>query len=109
MADGEWAMKVTLDLTKLLEEGRITAVEFDWLRMLGAQDTGSLAFNILIGLGMAAVSAGAVALAPLTAALVGAAGFAFGLVLLFTRSVQWMLAFALALWMINRRSEAPSK
>jgi iron complex transport system permease protein len=87
------AMKVTLDLTRLLEQGKISQAEFDKLGALSAQDTGSLAFNILIGFGVAAVSVGAVALvpAPLTAALVGAAVFAFGLVLVLARSEHWAL------------------
>src|SRR6185295_5583058 len=57
-------MKVTLDLTKLLEEGKITRDEHDRLAMLGAASTGSLAFNILLGFGVVAVSGGAVALVP---------------------------------------------
>src|SRR5580704_12681027 len=86
-------MKVTLDLTRLLEQGKISQAEFDRLGALSAQDTGSLAFNILIGFGVAAVSVGAVALVPepLTAAVAGAAVFAFGLVLVLARSEQWAL------------------
>jgi hypothetical protein len=38
-------MKVTLDLTRLLEQGKISQAEFDKLGALSAQDTGSLAFN----------------------------------------------------------------
>jgi iron complex transport system permease protein len=89
----EDAMKVTLDLTRLLEQGKISQAEFDRLGALSAQDTGSLAFNILIGFGVAAVSVGAVALVPepLTAAVTGAAVFAFGLVLVLARSEQWAL------------------
>jgi iron complex transport system permease protein len=86
-------MKVTLDLTRLLEQGKINQAEFDKLRALAAHETGSLAFNILIGFGVAAVSVGAVALVPhpLTAAVVGAAVLAFGLVLVLARSEQWSL------------------
>ena len=86
-------MKVTLDLTKLLQDGKISQAEFDKLGALSAQATGSLAFNILIGFGVMAVSVGAVALVPtpLTAAVVGAAVFAFGLVLTLARSEQWSL------------------
>jgi iron complex transport system permease protein len=92
-SDESAAMKVTLDLTRLLEEGKINQAEFDKFGALSAQDTGSLAFNILIGFGVAAVSLGAVALVPepLTAAIVGAAVFAFGLVLVFARAEQWAL------------------
>jgi iron complex transport system permease protein len=86
-------MKVTLDLTRLLEQGKISQAEFDKLGALSVHETGSLAFNILIGFGVAAVSIGAVALVPtpLTAAVVGAAVFAFGLVLVLARSGQWAL------------------
>jgi hypothetical protein len=86
-------MKVTLDLGKLLHDGKINQAEFDKFSALSAQATGSLAFNILIGFGVMAVSVGAVALVPtpLTAAVVGAAVFAFGLVLTFMRSEQWSL------------------
>ncbi len=90
---GENPMKVTLDLTRLLEQGKINQAEFDKLRALAAHETGSLAFNILIGFGVAAVSVGAVALVPqpLTAAVVGAAVLAFGMVLVLARSEQWSL------------------
>jgi iron complex transport system permease protein len=86
-------MKVTLDLTRLLAEGKITQAEFDKLGALSAQETGSLAFNILIGFGVVAVSVGAVALVPtpVTAAIVGAAVFAFGFILVLGRSEQWGL------------------
>jgi iron complex transport system permease protein len=86
-------MKVTLDLSKLLEEGRISQSEFDRLRALAAQDTGSLAFNILIGFGISAISLGAVALVPnpIAAAVVGGALFAFGLALVLGRSAHWGL------------------
>jgi iron complex transport system permease protein len=86
-------MKVTLDLTRLLEQGKISQAEFDKLGALAAHETGSLAFNILIGFGIAAVSVGAVALVPqpLTAAVLGAVVFAFGLVLVLARSKQWSM------------------
>lgn len=73
-------MKVTLDLTALLEQGKISQGEFDRLRALALQDAGSLAFNILLGFGVAAVSLGAVAWVPtpLTAAIVAAAVFVAG-------------------------------
>jgi iron complex transport system permease protein len=86
-------MKVTLDLTRLLEEGKIDQAEFDKLGALSAQDAGSLAFNILIGFGVAAVSVGTVALVPepLTAAIVGAAVCASGLILSLARTEHWGL------------------
>src|SRR5215469_11762157 len=86
-------MKVTLDLTRLLEEGTISQGEFERLRALSRKDTGSLAFNILIGLGVAAVSVGAVALVPtpLAAALVGAVVLVLGLLLVLSGLAQWGL------------------
>ena len=86
-------MRVTLDLTKLLEEGKISQSELDRLRALAARDTGSLAFNILIGFGISAVSLGAVALVPnpITAAVVGGGLFALGLALVLGRSAHWGL------------------
>jgi len=41
-------MKVVLDLSRLLREGRISQEEFDRLSRLAAHDTGSLAINILL-------------------------------------------------------------
>ena len=84
-------MKVTLDLTKLLEEGKITREEHDRLLALGAAGTGSLAFNILIGFGVIAVSAGAVALVPdaVTGIVLGAIVLGAGLALYATRRQQW--------------------
>ena len=86
-------MKVTLDLTKLLEEGRITREEHDRLSRLGAAGTGSLAFNILLGFGVMAVSAGAVALVPtaITGIVLGAIVLGAGLSLYAARAAQWEL------------------
>ena len=86
-------MKITLDLNKLLEEGKLTPAEAERLKTLAAHDTGSLAINILLGFGIVAVSAGIVALVPtpLAGAAVGAAMFALGLALTLTRAEQWSL------------------
>ena len=86
-------MKVTLDLTKLLDEGRITREEHDRLARLGVAATGSLAFNILIGFGVIAVSAGAVALVPdaVTGIVLGAIVLGAGLVLYAARWHRWEL------------------
>jgi hypothetical protein len=86
-------MKVTLDLTKLLEEGRITREEHDRMMRLGAAGTGSLAFNILLGFGVVAVSAGAVALVPsaITGIVLGAIVLAAGLGLYAAHAAQWEL------------------
>ena len=86
-------MKITLDLSKLVEEGKLTQAEAERLKGLAAHDTGSLGINILIGFGIVAVSAGIVALVPtpLAGAAVGAAMFALGLALTLTRAEQWSL------------------
>lgn len=55
-------MKVVLDIDKLLAEGRITDAEYARLKKFAAEDTGSLAFNILIGFGVVATAGGALAL-----------------------------------------------
>jgi hypothetical protein len=86
-------MKVTLDLTRLLEEGRITQAEHDRLRSLAAHETGSLAINALIGFGVVAVAGGAVALVPnpFTGALVGVLLFMTGLVIEVSGRPQWRI------------------
>lgn len=86
-------MKIALDLSKLVEEGQLTLEEAARLRGLAAQDTGSLAINILIGFGVVAVSGGAMALVPTpaTALVLGVATFAVGLGFVIRRNEQWSL------------------
>jgi iron complex transport system permease protein len=86
-------MKVTLDLSALVQEGKLTPEEAERLSKLAARDTGSLAINILLGFGVIAVSAGAVALlpTPATAIAVGLVAFAIGLSFTFGRSESWHL------------------
>ena len=86
-------MKITLDLSKLVEDGKLTAEEAARLRGLAAHDTGSLAINILVGFGVVAASAGALALLPTPgmALGLGLAAFAIGLGLILQRSKQWSL------------------
>ena len=86
-------MKVTLDITRLREEGRITAEEYDRLLRLGRHEAGSLGINILVGFGVIAVAAGLGALVPSapTVIAIGAALFALGLGLQRLSSDQWSL------------------
>jgi hypothetical protein len=86
-------MKVTLDLTALREAGDINQAEFDKLAGLGARATGSLAFNILIGFGVVAVSGAALALVPqpLMAGVLGVSMAGTGLAMLFSGNRQWMV------------------
>ncbi len=86
-------MKVTLDLDRLLDEGKISQAEYERLDELAAESTGSLAFNLLIGFGVIAVSAAALALvpAPATAVVIGLFVLICGLALLRSGSEQWGL------------------
>jgi iron complex transport system permease protein len=86
-------MKITLDLSKLLEEGKLSPAEAERLRALAAQDTGSIAINILVGFGVVAVSAGAGALVPrpVTALVLGLAVFAIGVAFTLRGKEQWSL------------------
>ena len=86
-------MKITLDLSKLVEEGKLAPAEADRLKALAARETGSLGINILIGFGVAAVALGAVALVPtpLTAVLLGLALAACGAAIALKRLESWAL------------------
>lgn len=86
-------MKITLDISKLVETGKLTREEADRLTALAAQDTGSLGINILIGFGVVAIAAGLVALvpAPLTAMILGLAILAAGCTIVLSRVPQWSL------------------
>jgi hypothetical protein len=84
-------MKVTLDLTRLLQDGKITQAEYDKFSAFAAEGTGSLAFNILVGFGVIAVAGGAIALVPTeaTAIAIGLLVAALGLAIILTRFQQW--------------------
>jgi hypothetical protein len=84
-------MKVTLDLSQLLETGKITQAEHDKLLALSAAGTGSLAFNILIGFGVVAVAGGGLALFPdpMVAANLGLASAIAGVLIGRRYRKQW--------------------
>ncbi|MDP2411935.1 MAG: hypothetical protein Q8M26_16825 [Pseudolabrys sp.] len=84
-------MKITLDLSKLVEDGKLTPAEAERLKALAAHDIGSLGINILIAFGVVAVALGAVALVPtpFTALLLGAAVFAAGLAIVLRDVRPW--------------------
>jgi hypothetical protein len=86
-------MKITLDISRLVEQGRLTREEADRLTQLAAQDTGSLGINILVGFAVVAIAAGAVALmpAPLTAIGFGAVLFVAGTAIALNRVQHWAL------------------
>jgi iron complex transport system permease protein len=88
-------MKITLDLSKLVEEGKLTPADAERLKALARHDTGSLGINILIGFGVIAVAAGAVTLLltmfelkPLPVVIFGAAVLALGIALTLTRQAS---------------------
>src|SRR5699024_8817035 len=86
-------MKITLDLDELLQNKQITQVEYDKFSRLAAASTGSLAFNILVGFGVIAVGAAALALipAPITAIAIGLCALAAGVLLLRPNLAQWQV------------------
>ena len=86
-------MKVTLDLSKLLEEGKLSPAEAERLRALAAPATGAFAINVLVGFGVVAVSAGAMTLAPTPASalITGLVVFATGLAFTLRGKEQWGL------------------
>jgi iron complex transport system permease protein len=76
-------VKVSLDLTRLRREGKITAEEYDKLSRLAERDTGTLALNLLVGFGVVAVSGAALALVPAaaTSLAIGVLVLGLGLIL----------------------------
>jgi hypothetical protein len=86
-------MKITLDLSKLVEDGKLTPAEAARLKGLAAPGTSALGISILIGFGVISIAASAVALVPVpaTAIAIGAAVFAAGLAIAFMAAAQWHL------------------
>jgi hypothetical protein len=87
------AIKIVLDITRLVEEGKLTAQEAERLQALARRDTGSLAINVLISFGAVAVAAGIIALEPafMTGAALGVALVVIGLCIRFFAAEQWGL------------------
>ena len=87
------AIKIVLDITRLVEEGKLTAQEAERLQALARRDTGSLAINVLMSFGAVAVAAGIIALEPAfaTGAALGVALVAIGLAISFFAAEQWGL------------------
>ncbi len=84
-------MKITIDLDQLLNKGKISQIEYDKFSELSEKSTGSLAFNILIGFGVIAVSGAALALVPAvtTAIAIGLVILIAGLAILRSDFDQW--------------------
>lgn len=86
-------MKITLDLGKLVEQGRLTPEEAQRLRGLAAEGTGSTALNILIGFGVVAVALGVMGLvpAPGVAVALGAILGGVGLGFILQKQESWAI------------------
>ena len=86
-------MKIILDIDKLLADDQITADEYDRLKGFSHKETGSLAFNILIGFGVIATAGGALAILPssLTAIVLGVVLGVAGMALTLHRADEWGL------------------
>jgi len=85
-------IKIVLDITRLVKEGKLTAQEAERLQALARRDTGSLAINVLMSFGAVAVAAGIIALEPAftTGAALGVVLVAIGLAISFFAE-QWGL------------------
>lgn len=55
-------MKITLDIDKLLQEGKIERSDYETLKGFALEETTSLALNVLLGFGVVAVGGGMLAL-----------------------------------------------
>ncbi len=90
---GRHIIKIVLDISTLVREGKLTNDEAERLKTLASRDTGTLAINILMSFGAIAVSAGILALNPTfeTGAALGVALVLIGLTVIFLGSEQWSL------------------
>jgi hypothetical protein len=92
----ETTMKIVLDLTRLVREGKLSAEQAEQLQVLASRDTGSLAINILMSFGAIAVAGGILALKPsfATGAVLGGIFVFFGLAATYRLGGQWRLLAA---------------
>jgi len=86
-------IKIVLDITRLVQEGKLTHAEAERLKTFASRDTSTLAINALMVFGAAAVSAGILALNPSfeAGAALGVALVLIGLAVRFRGSEQWSL------------------
>src|SRR5271165_6184027 len=87
------AIKIVLDVTRLVREGKLTPEQAEELKALASRDIGILAINILMSFGSIAVAAGILALSPTfaTGAAIGFALVASGLAVSFGAGERWSL------------------
>jgi hypothetical protein len=86
-------VKVVLDLSRLVREGKLSPEQAAELEALASRDTGSLPINILMSFGAIAVAAGILALKPTfaTGAVLGAVFVCFGLAVAYRWEPHWRL------------------
>jgi hypothetical protein len=86
-------MKIVLDVTRLVAEGKLTPEQAEQLKALASRDTGNLAINALLTFGAIAIVAGVLALVPsfTTGGVLGTALMALGLLLQRRHAAQWGL------------------
>ncbi len=86
-------MKIVLDLTKLVHEGKLTPAQAEELKQLAARDTGLLAINSLMAFGTIAVAGGVLFLVPSLPAAVAIALLliAGGLIVSYRAGPQWTI------------------
>jgi hypothetical protein len=86
-------MKIVLDLTKLVADGKLTAAQAEELKLLAARDTGFLAINILMAFGTIAVAAGVLFLMPslITSTALAVILLAGGLLVSYRAGPHWTI------------------
>jgi hypothetical protein len=86
-------MKIVLDLTKLVQAGKLTPAQAEELKQLAARDTSLLAINILMAFGTIAVAGGVMFLVPSlpTAVAIALLLITVGLVLSYRAGPQWTI------------------
>jgi hypothetical protein len=89
----ERAIKIVLDITRLVREGKLAPEEAERLKSLAARDTGALAINAMMSFGAVAVAAGILALNPTfaTGAVLGAVLALLGLGIWHRAGEEWRL------------------
>src|SRR5208282_78959 len=86
-------IKIVLDVTRLVREGKLTPEQAEELKALASRDIGILAIDILMSFGAIAVAAGILALNPTfaTGAAIGVALVVNGLAMSFSAGESWFL------------------
>jgi len=91
VAAGAAAIKIVLDVTRLVREGKLSPEQAEQLTSLATRDLGLVAINIVMSFGAIAVAAGILALNPTfaTATAIGVALALSGLAVSFGAAERW--------------------